>query len=65
MSSEELRQNMLKYLEENGIKKGIVAKQTGLSGSILSSWFSGRINLKENEIEIVRHYLEEKQRLFA
>lgn len=65
MSSEELRQKMLKYLEENGIKKGIVAKQTGLSGSILSSWFSGRINLKENEIEIVRHYLEEKQRLFA
>lgn len=65
MSSEELRQKMLKYLEENGIKKGIVAKQTGLSGSILSSWFSGRINLKENEIEIVCHYLEEKQRLFV
>lgn len=65
MSSEELRQKMLKYLEENGIKKGIVAKQTGLSSSILSSWFSGRINLKENEIEIVRHYLEEKQRLFV
>lgn len=65
MSSEELRQKMLKYLEENGIKKGIVAKQTGLSGSILSSWFSGRINLKDNEIEIVRHYLEEKQRQFA
>lgn len=65
MSSEELRLKMLKYLEENGIKKGIVAKQTGLSSSILSSWFSGRINLKENEIEIVRHYLEEKQRLFA
>lgn len=65
MNSEELRQRMLKYLEENGIKKGIVAKQTGLSGSILSSWFSGRINLKENEIEIVRQYLEEKQRLIA
>ena len=65
MSSEELRLKMLKYLEENGIKKGIIAKQTGLSSSILSSWFSGRINLKENEIEIVRHYLEEKQRLFA
>lgn len=65
MSSEELRQKMLKYLEENGIKKGIIAKQTGLSGSILSSWFSGRINLKENEIEIVRHYLEEKQKSFA
>lgn len=65
MSSEELRLKMLKYLEENGIKKGIIAKQTGLSSSILSSWFSGRINLKENEIEIVRHYLEEKQRLFT
>lgn len=65
MSSEELRQKMLKYLEENGIKKGIVAKQTGLSSSILSSWFSGRINLKENEIKIVHQYLEEKQRLFT
>lgn len=62
MSSEELRQKMLKFINENGMKKGIVAKQTGLSGSILSSWFSGRVNLKENEIEIVQKYLEEKQK---
>ena len=62
MSSEELRQKMLTFLNENGMKKGIVAKQTGLSGSILSSWFSGRANLKENEIEIVQKYLEEKQK---
>lgn len=62
MKSEELRQKMLKFLDDNGMKKGIVAKQTGLSSSILSSWFSGRINLKENEIEIVQKYLEEKQK---
>lgn len=62
MKSDELRQKMLKFLDDNGMKKGIVAKQTGLSGSILSSWFSGRINLKENEIEIVQKYLEEKQK---
>lgn len=65
MSSEELRQQMLLFLDKNGLKKGIVAKQTGLSSSILSSWFSGRINLKENEIKIVHQYLEEKQRLFT
>lgn len=62
MSSEELRQHMLRFLEDNGMKKGIVAKQTGLSSSILSSWFSGRMNLKANEVAIVQKYLEEKQK---
>mgnify|MGYP000884076279 CR=1 FL=1 len=61
MSSEELRQKLLRFLDENGIKKGIVAKQTGLSSSILSSWFSGRLNLKEHEIEIIQRYMQEKE----
>lgn len=65
MKSEELRQEMLKFLDENGIKKGTVAKQTGLSSSILSSWFSGRVNLKETEIDIVQNFLREKQARFA
>ena len=65
MKSEELRQEMLKFLEENGMKKGIVAKQTGLSSSILSSWFSGRVNLKEAEIDAVQNFLREKQAQFA
>lgn len=62
MKSEKLRQEMLKFLEINGIKKGIVAKQTGLSCSILSSWFSGRVNLNDKEINIVKNYLSEKQK---
>ena len=65
MKSEELRQEMLKFLDENGIKKGIVAKQTGLSSSILSSWFSGRVNLKEAEIDAIQNFLREKQARFA
>ena len=65
MKSEELRQEMLNFLEENGMKKGIVAKQTGLSSSILSSWFSGRVNLKETEINAVQNFLIEKQKKFA
>jgi len=65
MKSEELRQKMLKFLEENGMKKGIVAKQTGLSSSILSSWFSGRVNLNEVEIDVVQNFLREKQKKFA
>lgn len=65
MKSEELRQEMLKFLDENCIKKGIVAKQTGLSSSILSSWFSGRLNLKETEIDAVQNFLREKQKKFA
>lgn len=65
MKSEELRQEMLKFLEENGMKKGIVAKQTGLSSSILSSWFSGRVNLNEAEIDVVQNFLREKQKKFA
>lgn len=65
MKSEELRQEMLNFLEENGMKKGIVAKQTGLSSSILSSWFSGRVNLKETEINAVQNFLMEKQKKFA
>lgn len=65
MKSEELRQKMLKFLEENGMKKGIVAKQTGLSSSILSSWFSGRVNLNEVEIDVVQYFLREKQKKFA
>ena len=65
MKSEELRQEMLKFLEENGMKKGIVAKQTGLSSSILSSWFSGRVNLNEAEIDTVQNFLKEKQARFA
>ncbi|MBD5546975.1 MAG: hypothetical protein HDQ97_06200 [Lachnospiraceae bacterium] len=65
MKSEELRQEMLNFLEENGMKKGIVAKQTGLSSSILSSWFSGRVNLKETEINAVQNFLREKQKKFA
>ena len=65
MKSEELRQEMLEFLEENGMKKGIVAKQTGLSISILSSWFSGRVNLKETEIDAVQGFLNEKRKKFA
>ena len=65
MRSEELRQEMLAFLEENGMKKSIVAKQTGLSSSILSSWFSGRANLREAEIEAVQRFLSEKQKKFA
>lgn len=65
MRSEELRQEMLEFLEENGMKKGIVAKQTGLSSSILSSWFSGRVNLKETEIDAVQGFLSEKRKKFA
>ena len=61
MNSEELRQTMLKFLVDNGIKKGIVAKQTGLSSSILSSWFSGRLNLKESEINVIQKYLDDKR----
>lgn len=65
MKSEELRQEMLNFLEENGMKKGIVAKQTGLSSSILSSWFSGRVNLKETEINAVQNFFMEKQKKFT
>lgn len=65
MKSEELRQEMLAFLEENEIKKGIVAKQTGLSSSILSSWFSGRGNLRESEINVVQKFLNEKRKKFA
>lgn len=65
MKSEELRQEMLEFLEENGMKKGIVAKQTGLSSSILSSWFSGRVNLKETEIDAVQGFLSEKRKRFV
>lgn len=65
MGSDELRQKMIAFLEENGMKKGIVSKQTGLSASILSSWFSGRANLNEKEIKIVHQYLVEKQKKFA
>ena len=65
MKSEELRQEMLAFLEENGMKKSIVAKQTGLSSSILSSWFSGRANLRGAEIEAVQRFLSEKQKKFA
>lgn len=65
MRSEELRQEMLAFLEENGMKKSIVAKQTGLSSSILSSWFSGRANLREAEIETVQRFLSEKQKKFV
>lgn len=65
MRSEELRQEMLAFLEENGMKKYIVAKQTGLSSSILSSWFSGRVNLNETEIDAVQNFLSEKRKKFA
>lgn len=65
MKSEELRQEMITFLNENGLKKGIVAKQTGLSSSILSSWFSGRVNLKETEIDAVQNFLSEKRKKFA
>lgn len=64
MKSEELRQEMIAFLEEHGMKKGIVASQTGLSKSILSSWFSGRANLKENEIDIVSKLLTEKKKKY-
>lgn len=65
MKSEELRQEMLAFLEKNGMKKSIVAKQTGLSSSILSSWFSGRANLRGTEIDAVQRFLSEKQKKFA
>lgn len=65
MTSEELREEMIDFLEKNGMKKGIVAKQTGLSCSILSSWFSGRLNLNPKEINIVQNYLREKQKSLA
>lgn len=65
MKSEELRQEMITFLNENGLKKGIVAKQTGLSSSILSSWFSGRVNLKETEIDAVQNFLSEKRKKLA
>ncbi len=65
MRSEDLRQEMLAFLEENGMKKGIVAKQTGLSNSILSSWFSGRVNLNKTEIDVVQNFLCEKRKKFA
>lgn len=65
MKSDELRQEMIEFLEANGMKKYIVAKQTGLSSSILSSWFSGRVNLNEKEIDIVSKFLVEKQKKYA
>ena len=65
MKSEELRQEMIAFLDENGMKKGIVAKQTGLSKSILSSWFSGRANLREKEINMVSKFLDEKKKKYA
>lgn len=65
MKSEELRQEMIEFLDENGMKKGIVAKHTELSKSILSSWFSGRANLNEKEIDIVSKFLVEKKKKFA
>lgn len=65
MNSEGLRQEMLKFLDENGMMKSIVAKQTGLSRSILSSWFSGRANLRESEMKVVQNYLDEKKKKFA
>lgn len=65
MRSEELREEMIDFLKENGIKKGIVAEQTGLSPSNLSSWFSGRLILNAKEINIVENYLKEKKAKFA
>lgn len=65
MKSEELRQEMIAFLNENGLKKGIVASQTGLNKNILSSWFSGRLNLNEKEIGIVSKFLVEKKKKFA
>lgn len=65
MKSEELRQEVLDFLNENEMKKGIVAKHTGLSSSILSSWFSGRGNLRESEIKVVQKFLDEKRKKFA
>ncbi|MCR2050843.1 hypothetical protein NSB25_26800 [Acetatifactor muris] len=65
MTSEELRQEMLAFLEKNGMKKSIVAKQTGLSSSILSSWFSGRGNLREIEIDVVQRFFDERRKKFA
>ena len=65
MKSDELRQEIIAFLEENGMKKGIVAKQTGMSKSILSSWFSGRANLNAKEIDIVSKFLSEKKKKFA
>ena len=64
MSSSELRNEVLTFLDKNGMKKGIVAKQTGLSSSVLSSWFSGRVNLNEKEIHIVQTYLKNKQKQY-
>ena len=65
MKSDELRQEMTAFLNENGMKKGIVAERTGLSKSILSSWFSGRANLNEKEIGIVSQFLVEKKKKFS
>ncbi|MBQ4523785.1 MAG: hypothetical protein IJA10_12655 [Lachnospiraceae bacterium] len=64
MNSDELRIEVLQFLEKFGMKKGIVAKETGLSSSILSSWFSGRVNLNAGELSIVQNYLKEKKQKF-
>lgn len=46
-----IQEEVLKYIEENGIKKGFFAKQIGVSPMMLSHWFQGRVQFSKSRID--------------
>lgn len=46
-----IQEEVLKYIEENGMKKNFFAKKIGVSPMVLSHWLQGRVQFNKSRID--------------
>lgn len=46
-----VQEEVLKYIEENGVKKNFFAQKIGVSPMVLSHWLQGRMQFNQNRID--------------
>ncbi|NRT88893.1 helix-turn-helix domain-containing protein [Clostridium beijerinckii] len=53
MNQDTIRNDLKKYLEDNGIKNKFIAKQIGLSESMISYFLNGKKRLSSNSLNLI------------
>ncbi|UYZ34173.1 helix-turn-helix transcriptional regulator [Clostridium beijerinckii] len=53
MNQDTIRNDLKKYLEDNGIKNKFIAKQIGLSESMVSYFLNGKKRLSSTSLNLI------------
>ena len=58
MDQQELREKLLNYVKENGLKYNYIAKKIGISKCHMSLFINNKRNFKKDKLEKLKEILE-------